>query len=46
MSDMSNRIDEHKRKVLKLIASIEGKTMSGIVSELIEHYINQHTDSM
>ncbi len=46
MSVMSIRIDERKRKVLKIIASIEGKTMSGIVSELIEHYINQHTDSM
>ena len=46
MSVMSIRIDEHKRKVLKIIASIEGKTMSGIVSELIEQYINQQTDSM
>ena len=46
MSVMSIRIDERKRKVLKIIASVEGKTMSGIVSELIERYINQHTDSI
>ena len=46
MSVMSIRIDERKRKVLKIIASIEGKTMSGIVSELIEQYVNQQTDAM
>lgn len=39
MSIVSIRIDETKRKALKVIASIEGKTMGGIVSELIEDYI-------
>ena len=39
MSVMSIRIDEKKRKLLKIIASIEGKTMGGIVSELIEDYL-------
>ena len=40
MSVMSIRIDENKRKVLKIIAAVEGKTMGGIISELIEEYIN------
>jgi hypothetical protein len=39
MSVMSIRIDEQKRKALKVIASLEGKTMGGIISELIEEYI-------
>jgi len=39
MSVMSIRIDNSKRKALKIIASIEGKSMGGIVSELIEDYI-------
>ncbi|OGB65985.1 MAG: hypothetical protein A2Y94_04420 [Caldithrix sp. RBG_13_44_9] len=39
MGIMSIRIDEKKRKALKVIASIEGKTMGGLVSELIEDYI-------
>ncbi len=40
MSIMSIRIDDKKRKALKIIASIEGKTMGGIVSELIDSYIS------
>ncbi|MCH8128115.1 hypothetical protein IIC38_19535 [candidate division KSB1 bacterium] len=40
MSVMSIRIDDKKRKALKIIASIEGKTMGGIVSELIDNYIS------
>ncbi|MGB0346788.1 MAG: hypothetical protein ACPGGA_04835 [Balneolaceae bacterium] len=36
---MSIRIPEEKRKKLKAIASIEGKSMSNIVSELIEDYV-------
>ena len=39
MGIMSIRIDEKMRKALKVIASIEGKTMGGLVSELIEEYI-------
>lgn len=39
---MSIRIDNTKRKALKVIASIEGKSMSGIVSELIEDYIKKN----
>lgn len=39
---MSFRIDDKKRKALKIIASIEGKSMCGIVSELIEDYIKKN----
>lgn len=42
MSIMSIRIDDRKRKALKVIASIEGKSMGGIVSELIEEYIRKN----
>jgi len=42
MGVMSIRIDDNKRKVLKVIASLEGKTMGGIVSELIEEYIRKN----
>ena len=44
MAVMSVRIDERKRKVLKVIASVEGKTMSGLVESLIEEYINKNKD--
>jgi len=42
MSVMSVRIDENKRRVLKVIASLEGKTMGGLVSELIDEYIQKN----
>ena len=41
MSVMSVRIDDTKRKALKIIASIEGKSMGGIIAELIERYIDE-----
>ena len=44
MSVMSVRIDNSKRKALKIIASIEGKSMGGIVSELIDDYIDEKKD--
>ena len=44
MSVMSVRIDDSKRKALKIIASIEGKSMGGIISELIENYIDEKKD--
>jgi len=43
---MSIRIDNNKRKTLKVIASIEGKTMGGIVSELIEGYIKKNKEKL
>jgi len=42
MGIMSIRIDDKKRKALKVIASLEGKTMGSLVSELIEDYIVQN----
>ncbi|MCD6115837.1 hypothetical protein J7K93_02380 [bacterium] len=42
MGVMSIRIDDNKRRALKVIASIEGKSMGGIVSELIEDYIKRN----
>ncbi len=39
---MSIRINEDKRKMLKVIASIEGKTMSTIMSELIDEYVKRN----
>ena len=39
---MSIRIDDNKRRVLKVIASLEGKTMGGIISELIDDYIRRN----
>jgi len=44
MSVMSVRIDDNKRKALKIIASIEGKSMGNIVTELIENYIDEKKD--
>ena len=39
MGVMSIRIDDKKKKALKVIASLEGKTIGGVVSELVEEYI-------
>lgn len=41
MSVMSIRIPDEKRKKLKAIASLEGKTMSSLVSELIDDYVDE-----
>lgn len=46
MSVMSVRINDEKRKVLKIIASIEGKTISGIVSSLIEQYVDENKNKL
>ena len=46
MSVMSIRIDDNKRKALKIIASIEGKTMGGIVADLIESYITENREKI
>ena len=42
MSVMSIRIDDKQRRFLKVIASVEGRTMGGIVSSLIEDYIEEN----
>ncbi len=46
MDVMNIRIDRRKRKALEVIASIEGKSMGGIVSELIEDYINKNREKI
>ena len=46
MSVMSIRIDDTKRKALKVIASTEGKSMAGLVSELIDDYIKQNKEKI
>lgn len=35
-----------KEKVLKVIASLEGKTMGGVVTELIEEYIDKKKEKI
>jgi predicted DNA-binding protein len=40
MSVMSIRIDPKKRNRLKTIASVQGKSMSSIVEELIDTYVD------
>ncbi len=42
MGIMSIRIDDKKQKALKVVASLEGKTIGGLVSELIDDYIVQN----
>ena len=46
MSVMSIRIDDNKRKALKVIASIEGKSMGWIVTNLIDDYIKKNREKM
>ncbi len=46
MSVMSIRIPEEKRKQLKAIASLEGKSMSNIVSDLIDEYVVEATERL
>ncbi len=46
MSVMSIRIPNDKRKKLKAIASLEGKTMSGLVGELIDEYVDDAMERM
>ena len=46
MSVMSIRIDDEKRKKLKDISSIQGKTMSSIVESLIDDYINEYVNEI
>jgi len=46
MSVMSVKIDENKRELLKIIASLEGKTMGRIISELIDEYIKRNREKI
>ncbi len=41
MGMMSIRVDDEKKKKLKVIASLKGISMSSIVEELIDQYIEE-----
>lgn len=42
MSVMSIRINDKKRKALKIIASVEGKTMGSLMEQLIDDFIRNN----
>ncbi|MBT3193066.1 MAG: hypothetical protein HN341_10970 [Verrucomicrobia bacterium] len=42
MSVISIRIDDHKRKLLKVIASAEGRSMSSLVGQLLDEYVQRN----
>ena len=44
MGVTSIRMDENKKRVLKVIATLEGKTMGTIISELIDDYISKNKE--
>jgi predicted transcriptional regulator len=46
MSVMSIRIDDRKRKILKAIASIEGRTITDLVSELLDEYVERRRSEL
>ena len=46
MSTATVRIPEDKRDTLKIIASIEKKDIQEILSELIDDYIERHTETL
>ena len=39
MAVMSIRIDDNKRKLLKVIASAEGRSITSLVCELLDEYV-------
>ncbi len=41
MSVVSIRIDDDKRKLVKALASLEGRTMTEVVSNLLDEYIEK-----
>ncbi|MCB0279485.1 MAG: hypothetical protein KDD94_08290 [Calditrichaeota bacterium] len=43
---MSIRVEDDKRNVLKAIASLEGKTIGGLVGELIDDYIRANKEKL
>jgi len=42
MAVMSIRISDKKRKLLKIISSLEGKSMSALVEEWIEDHVKKN----
>ena len=46
MSVMSIRIDDNKRKLLKAVASLEGRSMSDLVAQLIDEYTERRAKEL
>ena len=46
MSTATVRIPEHKRDVLKIIATVEKREMKDILSELIDEYVERHKETV
>lgn len=46
MAVMSIRVEDEKRKLLKVIASLEEKTISSLVGELIDDYLRKKKKSL
>ena len=46
MSVMSIRIDDRKRKLLKAVASLEGRSMSEVVAQLIDEYTERRANQL
>jgi len=46
MAVMSIRIDDNKRKLLKVIASAEGRSMTSLVCELLDEYVARKRSSL
>ncbi len=46
MSVMSIRIDEGRRKRLKAMASLEGRSMSEVVAQLIDGYTDRRASEL
>ena len=46
MAVMSIRIDDNKRKLLKVIASAEGRSITALVCELLDEYVARKKSTM
>ncbi|MDP2167192.1 MAG: hypothetical protein Q8J64_02540 [Thermodesulfovibrionales bacterium] len=46
MSTTTVRIPEEKRDLLKIVASMEKRDLKGILSELIDEYLERHKETL
>jgi predicted DNA-binding protein len=46
MKTVNVRIPEEKRDTLKIIASLEKRDMTDIISELVDQYIERHKETL
>ncbi len=46
MAVMSIRIKDEERKLLKALASLEGRTMTEVVSELLSEYVRKRKSQL